>query len=298
MTVRVLVAGGEGQLGREFPALAETNMQIVCLGRTELNICDVASIRRAVQQRAPTAIINAAAYTAVDRAESEGSKAFSINAQGVANLAQVAQETGIALLHVSSDYVFSGEKPIGEAYTETDICEPRTVYGRSKREGECLALALCDKTIVLRTSWVFGRYGANFPKTMLRLARERPEIQVVADQWGCPTYATDIAKTLLLAATALQKGALAAGIYHYAGAPACTWFDLASAILTQAAKHGHTLPTLTAINSKDYPTATPRPANSVLNCDKLNHALGLAPTNWQAGLAPVIQAVDGAVPSV
>lgn len=286
--MRILVAGGEGQLGKEFPAYNTASDSVTCCARSTLDITDIHSIRNAVQQHQPEALINAAAYTAVDRAEQESDAAFAINAQGVENLAIVARESGIPLLHVSTDYVFAGDKPRNNAYQETDTCAPRTVYGRSKLEGEKRALAQCPDTFIVRTSWVFGRYGNNFPKTMLRLGQEREEIRVVADQWGGPTHAADIAHMLVVAAGALHQRTLAPGIYHYSGAPFCTWYDLATAVFAEAAKAGLRTPRLVPIASHEYPVPAERPANSALDCSKLTRALGIAPSDWQAGLRLLI----------
>lgn len=286
--MRILVAGGEGQLGREFPAYNTGEDVMVCCSRDQLDITDIQSVRRAVQQHQPDALINAAAYTAVDRAEQESDTAFAINAHGVENLARVAQEYNIPLLHVSTDYVFAGDKPHGSLYRETDTCAPRTVYGRSKLEGETRALAQCPNTFIVRTSWVFGRHGNNFPKTMLRLGQEREEIRVVADQWGGPTHAADIAQMLVIAAKALQQGKLAPGIYHYSGTPLCTWFELATAVFAEAAKAGLRTPRLIPIATHEYPVPAERPANSALDCSKLTRALGVPPPDWHAGLRLLI----------
>lgn len=283
MSLRLLVTGGEGQLGREFADLA---VGAVRCGHAELDITDPASIRAALVRYQPHAIINAAAYTAVDRAESEREAAFAINATGPGLLAQAAAAAGIPLLHVSTDYVFAGDKPVGEAWCETDACAPRSVYGQSKLAGEQAALAACPRAFVLRTSWVFGRYGNNFAKTMLRLAAERDELRVVGDQHGCPTHAGDIAATLVRAAEALVAGTLAPGIYHYAGAPACTWHGFATAVIEQGHARGllARLPLVHPIATHEYPVAAPRPANSVLDCSKLQLALGIPSADWHNGL--------------
>jgi len=214
MSMRILIAGGDGQLGSEFADIVQADVALIRCARAELDITNPASIEQALSKYQPQALINAAAYTAVDRAESEPDLAFAINATGAGNLAAAAERSGIPLLHVSTDYVFSGDKPAGKAWTEDDICEPRSVYGHSKRVGEELVLEACSRTVVLRTSWVFGRYGNNFPKTMLRLARERDVLRVVGDQHGCPTHAADIAATLVKAACAMANKKLASGIYR------------------------------------------------------------------------------------
>ena len=288
--MRLLIAGGEGQLGKEFAELNTADCHIISCSRSAMDITDIESIRRAVQQHKPQALINAAAYTAVDRAEQEVDAAFAINATGVANLAHVANAYAIPLLHVSTDYVFAGDKPRGSLYRETDLCEPRTVYGRSKLEGERLALAHCANTCIVRTSWVFGRYGNNFPKTMLRLGQEREELRVVADQWGGPTHAADIASMLIIAAKARLNGTLMPGIYHYSGAPLCTWFDFANSIFLHAKKTGLRTPHVIPITSQEYPVAAERPANSAMDCSKLTDALGIVLPDWHIGIECLLSA--------
>ncbi len=298
MSLRILVAGGEGQLGREFAALAvdgiaADNMEIVCCARRELDITDPASIAVAFAQHQPQAVINAAAYTAVDRAETESEQAYLINADGAGHLARAAAQHQIPLLHVSTDYVFSGDRPIGEQWQESDACAPQSVYGASKLAGEQQVLASGANALILRTSWVFGRYGNNFPKTMLRLARERDELRVVGDQYGCPTHAGDIAKTLLMAARAMIDNTLAGGVYHYSGAQACTWHDFATHIIERAHALGklEKKPRIIAIATHEYPVAAKRPMNSVLDNSKLQQALGIKSTPWQQGLDVLLQSV-------
>lgn len=286
MTVRILIAGGDGQVGREFADIAQPNVELIRCARAELDITNPASIDAALKKYQPQAMINTAAYTAVDRAESEPDAAFAINAMGAGNLAAAAEQCGIPLLHVSTDYVFSGEKAVGKSWTEEDSCEPRSVYGHSKLIGEEQVLAACSRALVMRTSWVFGRYGNNFPKTMLRLARERDELRVVGDQHGCPTHAADIAATLVKAACALIEKKLASGVYHYAGVPACTWHAFATHIIERAHELGVLAkkPNIIAIATHEYPVAAARPMNSVLDGSKLQHALGAMPSQWQSGV--------------
>ncbi len=286
MLARILVAGGDGQLGQEFADIREPGIELIRCSRSELDITNLDSIHSAFAKYQPQVVINAAAYTAVDRAETEAEQAFAINANGAGHLARVAESFNIPLLHVSTDYVFSGDKPVGKAWTEKDSCEPRSVYGHSKLVGEQQVLEACSRALVLRTSWVFGRYGNNFPKTMLRLARERDELRVVGDQYGCPTHAGDIAATLVKAAKAMINNELAAGIYHYAGAPACTWHAFAEQIIESAFTKGMLTkkPRVIAIATHEYPVAAERPVNSVMDCSKLNNALGIQSAHWQNGL--------------
>ena len=286
MSVRLLIAGGDGQVGSEFAEIQQPNVELIRCARAELDITNPASIDAALKKHQPQAVINVAAYTAVDRAEGEPDAAFAINATGAGNLAAAAARFGIPLLHVSTDYVFSGEKAVGKSWSEEDACEPRSVYGHTKLIGEEQVLELCSRAFVMRTSWVFGRYGNNFPKTMLRLARERDELRVVGDQIGCPTHAGDIAATLVKAAKALINNELAAGIYHYAGAPACTWHAFAEQSIESAFTKGMLTkkPRVIAIATHEYPVAAERPVNSVMDCSKLNNALGIQSAHWQNGL--------------
>ncbi|HQQ62955.1 MAG TPA: dTDP-4-dehydrorhamnose reductase [Pseudomonadales bacterium] len=289
--MRVLIAGGEGQVGREFGELALPDMNLLRVGRGEFDITDAASVARALLHYRPDALVNAAAYTAVDRAEMEREQAFAINATGAANLARAAQSAGIPMIHLSTDYVFSGDKALGEAYTEQDACAPKTVYGQTKLEGEKQVLDLCQQSAVMRTSWVFGRFGGNFPKTMLRLAGERDQLGVVHDQWGCPTYAADIARAVLHMLRAMSGRRVPSGVYHYAGDSACTWFDLACYTLGRAKALGilDRLPAMKPIASTDYPVPAPRPANSVLDCSLLS---GRVPevelSDWKAGIETLL----------
>ena len=286
MLARILVAGGDGQLGQEFADIHQPGIELIRCSRGELDITNLNSIHSVFAKYQPQAVINAAAYTVVDRAETEAEQAFAINANGAGHLALVAESFNIPLLHVSTDYVFSGDKPVNEAWTEKDSCEPRSVYGHSKLIGEQQVLETCSRALVLRTSWVFGRYGNNFPKTMLRLARERDELRVVGDQYGCPTHAGDIAATLVKAAKAMITNELAAGIYHYAGAPACTWHAFAEQIIETAFAKGMLTkkPRVVAIATHEYPVAAERPVNSVMDYSKLNNALGIQSPQWQNGL--------------
>lgn len=294
MSLRILVAGGDGQLGREFADMHVSGVELVRCSRSELDITDAASIERAFSAHAPDAVINAAAYTAVDRAESEPEVAYAINANGPGLLARAAEARGIPLLHVSTDYVFSGDKPVSQSWNEQDAADPRSVYGASKLAGEEQVLAACTRALVMRTSWVFGRYGNNFPKTMLRLAAERDELRVVGDQWGCPTHAGDIAATLVKAAQALVAGQLSAGVYHYAGAPVCNWHQFASAVIDLAHARGQLArkPVIHAIATHEYPVAAPRPANSVMDCSKLSQALGIDCPDWQQGLNKLLDSLS------
>ncbi len=289
--MRVLVAGGEGQLGREFLALASNTVEIICCARMDLDITDLASIARALDVHQPDAIVNAAAYTAVDRAETDRERAFSVNADGAGNLARAANGAGIPLVHVSTDYVFSGDRPLGLAYRECDPCHPHTVYGASKLAGEQQVLAVGGDAFVLRTSWVFGCFGGNFPKTIMRLARERDALRVVSDQWGCPTFATDIATSIMALLDAAGRKQVPGRLFHYAGSVACSWFDFADHVLDEAL-HMRLLarkPILSPIMTVEYPVPAPRPHNSVLDCSRLlSEVPAVVLSDWKSGIKTLL----------
>ena len=286
----ILICGAGGQLGRELAASGGAG--VTALDRAALDITDRAAVHATLQRLQPRAVINAAAYTAVDKAESEPDRALAINRDGAANLAEACADTGAALLHVSTDYVFDGRK--ATPYAETDAVNPQSVYGRSKREGEQAVRSTCTRHLILRVSWLFGVHGGNFVKTMLRLARERPELRVVADQHGGPTPAAAFAGALLQLAQRADTGEnLPWGTYHYAGQPAISWHGFASAVVETAARQGliAAKPPVLAITTADYPTPAQRPANSTFDTRRCESSLGLSMPVWQTGLADMLQSL-------
>jgi dTDP-4-dehydrorhamnose reductase len=275
----LLIVGAKGQLGREL--CGETSrraLEILAVGRDELDITDADAVSRFVGDAAPRAIINAAAYTAVDKAESDGEAAHAINALGPEHLARAAAQLDIPLLHLSTDYVFDGTKH--GAYRENDAVAPLGVYGTSKEEGERRVRAAHPKHIILRTSWVYGVHGNNFLKTMLRLSRERDELRVVADQRGCPTATIDIARALLAAESAAGDRALW-GTYHFAGTGVTTWHEFAVEIVNAAAESETRTVRVVPITTKEYPTPARRPANSELDSGHFAKAFGYKSPSWQ-----------------
>lgn len=287
MVKRILITGGDGQVGREFAELpAADKIDLIRVNRAQLDVTDAASIKRIIELYQPHALINSAAYTAVDRAETETEQAYAINCEAARLLAIACREHKVKLLHISTDYVFDGTKPLEQTWLETDTCNPQSVYGASKLAGEQAILAELPDAFILRTSWVFGRFGNNFVKTMLRLGAERDSLNVVNDQFGGPTHALDIAATLVKAAGYLIDDKIAGGIYHYGGSPHCSWQQFAEAIMQAGVAHAmlERAPTVNGIPSSDYPTPAKRPANSQMNGNKLASALGIAPSNWQHGL--------------
>lgn len=287
--MRVLITGARGQVGHELMRLVPAGFEALGMGSAQLDIADAAQVARVVAELQPQLIINAAAFTAVDKAESEAQRAWAVNRDGVRHLAIAAERLSIPLLHISTDYVFAGDA--SEPYRETDPTQPTGVYGASKLGGEAALLADCSKYLVLRTSWVFGAHGNNFVKTMLRLGRERDELAVVADQHGCPTSAASIATALwALASQYREQGTLQWGIYHFSGAPACTWHAFAQEIFHQAYVQGLVakVPQIRAIGSAEYPTPARRPDWSVLDCSKLQGAHGIALPDWREDLNVVL----------
>ncbi len=225
-------------------------------------------------------MINAAAYTAVDKAESEPDAAMALNRDGPAALARACADLDIPLVHISTDYVFDGTKPA--PYVETDPKAPISVYGRSKSEGEDQIAASGARSAVIRTAGVYSSHGTNFLRTMLRLAETRDEIGVVADQVGRPTWAKDLAEaSLAVAVRALDRDPAALGVFHYAGAGDASWADFAEAIFTNARARGAKAARVRRITTAEFPTPTKRPANSRLDTSKIEHELGLVPRDWR-----------------
>lgn len=288
--MRILVTGAQGQVGweltRRAPGLGHT---VLAWDQAELDITDAAAVDHALDANPLDLVINAAAYTAVDQAEQEPERAFAVNREGPAHLATACARLNIPLLHISTDYVYDGAKI--DPYVEDDPTTPMSVYGASKLAGDQAVRQRLPRHLILRVSWVFGVHGHNFVKTILRLAREREELQVVVDQRGCPTFAGDVADTLLeLAGRIAEIDANNAwGTYHYRGEPATTWHGFASAIIEQARIH-EPLPVknLTAITTADYPTPAARPAHSILDCSRLTARFGIQPGPWRDGLKQIL----------
>ncbi len=292
--MKLLLVGAKGQVGQEVALRAMTaGHRLLALDYAELDITDPQAVERTVSEYGPEAIINAAAYTAVDKAEQEPAPAFAVNRDGPAYLAANCARLGIPLLHISTDYIFDGGKPA--PYLEDDPAAPLGVYGLSKWEGEQAVRRALSNHIILRVSWLFGIHGHNFVKTILRLARERDELRVVADQQGCPTYAGDIAAVLLALVDRIATARdLAWGTYHYCGTPATTWCDFARSIVElagayQALKVSEIVP----ITSADYPTPAARPANSVLDCSRFRECFGIEPHSWRRGLETMLKSLNG-----
>ncbi|MUJ26433.1 dTDP-4-dehydrorhamnose reductase [Aliivibrio fischeri] len=293
--MRVLITGCYGQVGHCLTEqLADEESTIVlALDRDQLDITNQDAVNTIVDDFQPTIIINAAAHTAVDKAEEEVDLSYAINRDGPSYLAQAAQRVGAVMLHISTDYVFEGNK-VGE-YQETDATNPQGVYGESKLAGEIAVANACDKHIILRTAWVFGENGNNFVKTMLCLGATRNELSIVGDQFGGPTYAGDIAHALIQIAKRITQGdEVEYGVYHYSGLPHVSWFEFAEAIFDAAVEQKviSNKPSLTSITTDQYPTPAKRPSNSRLSTDKITNNFGVKASCWTAALNN-IQAYKG-----
>lgn len=286
----ILLTGAGGQVGYEVNRLASARgCGLTALTREQLDIGNGEAVEQLVSRLRPSLVINAAAYTAVDRAEQEVETAMRANRQGPANLAASCHAHRIPLIHLSTDYVFDGNKD--GAYGEEDPVAPTGVYGRSKWEGEEEVRATLREHLIIRVSWVFGPHGNNFVKTMLRLAAERDELRVVSDQHGCPTSATHIAEALLTLADRISKGVdLSWGTYHFCGMPETTWHGFAEAIINEAVGIGlldHVIP-VHPITTSDYPTPARRPQNSALDCRRIMQTFDMNPPRWQEGLTAML----------
>lgn len=286
--IHILVTGGEGQVGRELLAADwPTNVTIHTPPRSELDLGDAASVRAAFQRTPFAAVINSGAYTAVDKAETDVAAAFAANALGPAILADATREAGVPMIQVSTDYVFDGSKD--GPYVEDDPVAPLGVYGASKLAGEVATLTGNPRSVVLRTAWVLSAHRANFLKTMLRLAGERPVLRVVDDQLGCPTSATDIADALrTITLQMISDSSAPTGVYHFVNSGQATWADLARQIFENSGASGGPSATVEGIATQDYPTPARRPANSRLHTAKLTGDYGIVPRAWQLAVAEIV----------
>ena len=288
-----MLLGSTGQLGATLsPVLAQIG-KLIATDRSALDFMNVEKVRNFVHDCKPSVIVNAAAYTAVDKAESEQELARAVNAIAPAALAQAARDNDALLIHYSTDYVFDGSK--ASAYIESDPVNPLNAYGRTKAEGEAAVEKSGCRYLIFRTSWVYSERGANFLLTMLRLARQRDELRIVNDQVGAPTSTHSLARAtadIVQRYSAEEWTDGRSGLYHMADRGSTSWFGFAKAILDRASTLiGTPLPRLTPIASAEYPTAARRPLNSILSCEKLQGALGMSMPNWESSLEEVLHAV-------
>lgn len=289
----ILVTGGTGQLARALAASGGRRLH--CVGRPEFDFDRPDSVEGAFRDAAPSMVVNAAAYTAVDAAETDAKAAYRANRDGPALLARLCEDAGIPLIHVSTDYVFDGLKPA--PYVETDPTGPQGVYGASKLAGEQAVLTACRRAIVLRTAWVYAPVGRNFVLTMLNAARKTDRLRVVADQQGCPTAAADLAAAILAVIDRIETGGWQpqfTGLFHAAGSGETCWYGFACAIFEEAARHGVAPPTVTPIAAADWPTPAKRPANSRLDCSKLAAVFEHRLPPWRGALIRTIDTIFAA----
>jgi dTDP-4-dehydrorhamnose reductase len=290
--MKVLVLGTPGQLGHALMhASWPAGTELAGEAYPDFDMGRPGDVEAAVERHAPGLVVNATAYTAVDKAETERAAAWAINADGVGRLAAACAGRGIPLIHVSTDYVFDGTKD--GAYVEDDPVCPVSVYGASKAAGEIAVRAGCRQHVILRTSWVYAAHGANFVKTMLRFGAEREEMRVVADQHGAPTAAEDLAEAIVRIAARIQEGPETApwGTYHCTGAGVTSWHGFAERIFQRLERQTGRRPRLTAITTADYPTPASRPANSRLDGSRLKAAFGIALPPWEESLDRVLDAL-------
>jgi dTDP-4-dehydrorhamnose reductase len=281
----ILIAGRNGQVARCLRELAAARgLAALALGRRELDLENHDSVDSVVAKIAPSVIINAAAYTAVDRAESEAAPAFSINRDGAAALAAVAARMNIPFIHLSTDYVFDGRKQ--DPYNERDIPAPLNVYGASKLAGEIAVLSAYPLATVIRSAWIYSPYGSNFVRTMQRLAETRPIVRVVDDQCGNPTSAFDLAAAILQIAqrSRIVERSAAAGVYHLVGQGEVTWHGFAAAIFEWFGRRGLPIPRLEAITTEQYPSPACRPRNCRLDSSKAERVFGIQLPHWRRSL--------------
>ena len=288
--MKILITGREGQVVQSLleKASQRPDLEVIALGRPELDLTKPDTVRRAMEAIKPDLVVSAAAYTAVDLAEDEQELAFMVNAIGAEAVAEAAKACGVPVIHLSTDYVFAGDAD--EPYVETDVTGPCSVYGSSKLEGERLVAQANQKHIILRTAWVYSPFGKNFVKTMLKLAETRDALSVVSDQWGNPTSALDIADAIIQVADhlAVMPDFAAYGIYHLVGTGDTNWSGFARTIFSESAKLGGPTATVTDIATADYPTKAARPANSRLSTVKFQKMFNWSAPHWQSSLRDVV----------
>jgi dTDP-4-dehydrorhamnose reductase len=287
----ILLTGGSGQVGIELTRFAwPTGIQVHAPSRDVLDLADPASVARALAERRWDAVISSGAYTGVDKAENDVAAAWAVNALAPAILASAAAQAGIPIVHVSTDYVFAGDKD--GFYVEEDSVAPQNVYGASKEGGEQAVRTANSRHAIIRTAWVVSPHRSNFVRTMLRLAADRDELAVVADQHGCPTFAGDLAAAIarVTLALATEDGA-PTGTYHFVNAGESTWHEFAAAVFAASARRGGPFARVRPITTAEYPTPAKRPANSRLATEKIRSAFGIAPRPWRDALDETLAAL-------
>ncbi len=293
--MKVLIVGARGQVGQCLSRAlkSRSEVEVYEYDKDSLDISDFRLVDEAVSSILPDVIFNAAAYTAVDKAESEKELCFSINANGPKNLAISAERNNSLLLHISTDYVFDGDK--ASPYLESDTPVPKTIYGKSKLAGEEAVKTYCKKYVILRTAWVFSEFGHNFVKTMLKLTEKHNNLSIVGDQLGGPTYAGDIAEALIaIMSKSNEFDTKMSGVYHYSGEPHVSWYDFANEIFHCANQEGvlSIIPETSKITTLQYPTPAKRPLNSRLDCGKIYRDFSIKPSNWRLSLNNIKEYIE------
>jgi len=280
----ILITGSNGQLGSEMQQAAKRfpNFKYIYTDVAELDICDKNTLNSFVKENGVNFIVNCAAYTAVDKAEDDVELCYKINRDAVKNIAEVAQENGVKVVHVSTDYVFDGTNYV--PYTEEMPVCPSSVYGKSKLEGEQVLMENCKEAVIIRTSWLYSSFGNNFVKTMMKLGTERDALNVIFDQVGTPTYAADLAESIL---NVISHESFVSGIYHFSDEGVCSWYDFTKTIHRIAKITCNVQP----IETKDYPVRTPRPHYSVLNKAKIKSTYGISIPHWEESLEKCINLI-------
>ncbi|HRF08151.1 MAG TPA: dTDP-4-dehydrorhamnose reductase [Xanthobacteraceae bacterium] len=288
MKSKVLLFGANGQLGTEFRQAADAaGLPITALTRSDVDIADPGAVQAALDRAQPSLVVNAAAYTRVDDAEIEREAAIRGNVTGPEALAKACVRADAALVHISSDYVFDGEKQ--GSYSETDAVAPIGFYGRTKADGEAAIRANLARHVILRVSWLYGEFGNNFLKTMLRLASQRDEIAVVADQHGSPTSTKDVYRAIAAVAGQIERGGDIFGTYHFTGYGATTWHGFAAAALGKYGELTGRKINVRPITTAEYPTRTKRPANSTLDCSKFERTFGVRANFWRSEVEDTVE---------
>ncbi len=290
--MKILVLGSKGQLGQcLYDQLSHTDHEVLYTSRLQIDIADFESTQIKLLHIDPDAVINATAYTAVDKAEEEHQTADLINHLAVANIASICDKLDCFLIHVSTDYVFDGNSEL--PYTESDQTNPQCVYGDSKLKGEIAIQSSGCKYIIIRTAWVFSEYGNNFLKTMMSLSAERNELRIVGDQVGCPTYAQDIARTIRVIIESFKLKKVHSCLYHFSGNFCCSWAEFAQNIFDEALKLDviASKPNVIAISTKEFPTQAKRPSRSELSSKNISYAFGIKPSDYTLGIRSSLMAI-------
>ena len=288
----IAIIGSNGQLGWELVGRTfQQGIEALALDVPEIDITDPASIEKNLSAKELSLVVNAAAYTAVAQAESEPDLAYAVNRDGAAHLAEFCKQSAIPFIHISTDYVFNGSK--AGPYSEDDPVAPLGIYGRSKESGETEVRERVHKHLIIRTAWLYGVHGRNFVKTMLRLGKERESIKVVDDQSGCPTYAADLANAILSMVNHIQSGKKTLwGTYHYCGGGSTTWYGFAKRIFQIARDYENlSVKKVIPIATEEFPTPVKRPANSILDCSKIERNFGVVTRPWAESLSEMIDGV-------